>query len=379
VTEDYPDPRAFADSVTDDIWQRIDRLYPADLLGEAALPDWAAHRAHAARLMRTHVPDHDELREVRGMLADPRSGRIVIVGRSGSGKSAVFANALRPYAESARATLVPHFVGVGSTPATAAETARRIIATAAARLGIAADDARIHDPMSIGAMQALAAEATARGSRLIVAIDGVERIVDAGAIAWLRAPVPAGAQLVLTAPTKRDLPTAGADRRRMRVIRVRPLSKERGLAIVKGVLAEDGRALTPAQLESIVAHRHAASPGFLRTLVDELIAFPTHEGLPVRLEECLAARNLADLHRTVLRRVEDEVGRHAVRAILRVLCNAAGGMLEADLVQQAGGKHAEVSALRLQLGHALVDAGGRIALPPGDFAKAVRRMLGKKP
>jgi hypothetical protein len=380
VTEDYPDPRAFADSVTDEIWERIDRMYPADLLGEAALPDWAAHRAHAARLFWAHVPDHDELREVRGMLADPRSGRVVIVGPSGSGKSALFANALRPYAESARATLVQHFVGVGSTPATAAETARRIIATAAARLGIAPDDARVHDPMSVGAIQALAAEAmaTARGTRLIVAIDGVERIADVGEIAWLRAPVPAGAQLVLTAPTKRDLPPAEADRRRTRVIRVRPLSKARGRAMVEGVLAEDGRAITPAQLELIVAHRHAASPGFLRTLVDELISFPNHEGLPRRLEECRAARSLADLYRIVLRRVEAEVGRDAVRTILRVLCDAPVGMLEADLVQQAGGKHAEVSALRLQLGHALVDAGGRIALPPGDFARAVRRLLGKK-
>jgi hypothetical protein len=148
--------------------------------------------------------------------------------------------------------------------------------------------------------------------------------------------------------------------------------------MVEGVLAEDGRAITPAQLELIVAHRHAASPGFLRTLVDELISFPNHEGLPRRLEECRAARSLADLYRIVLRRVEAEVGRDAVRTILRVLCDAPVGMLEADLVQQAGGKHAEVSALRLQLGHALVDAGGRIALPPGDFARAVRRLLGKK-
>jgi hypothetical protein len=378
VTEDYPDPKAFADAVTDDIWERIDRLYPADLLGDAALPDWAAHRAHAARLTRTYVPDPDELREVRGLLSDPRSGRVVIVGPSGSGKSAVFANALRHYAESARATLVQHFVGVGATPATAAETARRVIVTAAARLGIAATDVRIGEPMSSDAMQALAAEAVARDTRLIVAIDGLERIVDVGAIAWLHAPVPAGAQLVLTAPRKRDLPPARADRRRTRVARVRPLSAGRARAMVEGVLAEDGRTLMPPQLESIVSHRHAPSPGFLRSLVDELIAFPTHEGLPGRLEECLATHSLAGLYRVVLRRIEDEVGRDAVRTILRVLCDAPGGMPEADLVAQAGGKHAEVSALRLQLGHALVDAGGRIALPPGDFAKAVRQMLGKK-
>jgi hypothetical protein len=51
-------------------------------------------------------------------------------------------------------------------------------------------------------------------------------------------------------------------------------------------------------------------------------------------------------------------------------------MPEAELVAAVAGRHAELSALRLQLGASLVDAGGRIALPPGALADAARQRFG---
>jgi hypothetical protein len=375
IFEDYPDPATFADSMIDDIWGRIDRMFPADLVGDAGLPDWAAHRAHSLRLMRSYVGDPDEIRGVQGLLADARTARIAIVGPPGCGKSALFANALRPYGESAHAVLVQHFVGVGSTPATAIDVARRMIRTVAARLGVDADNPRIQDVMSADSLCALGEWARASDLRLIMAIDGVDQVGDASMIGWLRAPPPKGVVMVVTARVARVLPSLRTRQRFSRRMRVRPLSGARARGLVEAVLAEHGRNLTSQQLDSIVTHRHAGNPAFLRTVIDELIACPTHERLPERLRDCVAARSPVGLYGIVLRRLSDEIGHAGVRTVLGVLADAPGGITEAAAVDAAKGMHAELSALRLQLGHALVDAGGRIAIRPGPFAEAVLRML----
>jgi hypothetical protein len=379
VTEDYPDPPTFASNVTEDIWSRIDRAFPADLLGDAALPGWSAQRAHAIRLWSTFVEDPDEIRAVRRLLVDARVQRVTIVGPTGCGKSALFAAVLRPYAESDRPTLIQHFVGVGDTPAEAVAVARRIVTTAAARIGIAPSDPRLADPCSELAMRTLAAEARDRDTRLMIGIDGLDRIVGAEQVEWLRSRLPEGVMLVVTALSQRAAPGGERSRGGSKVVRVRPIDANRARMVVERVLRENGRSLTSGQLDQIAQHPCARSPGFLRTVIDELIACASHEELPSRIRECLATKSMKALCGVVLRRLEAEIGAEAVREIFRKLLEAPDGMRESALVDAAGGKHAELSALRLQLGHALVDAGGRITLPPGDFAKAAQRILGKKP
>jgi hypothetical protein len=376
VTEDYPNPPAFASSVTEDIWSRIDRAFPADLLGDAALPGWSAQRAHAIRLATTFVEDAAELRAVRSLLVDARVQRVTIVGPTGCGKSALFAVALRPYAESERCTLIQHFVGVGETPAEAVAVARRIVATAAARIGIAPSDPRLADPCSELAMRTLAEEARDRDTRLMIGIDGLDRIAGAEQVEWLRSRLPEGVMLVVTALSQRAVPRGKGSRGGSKVVRVRPIDATRARAVVERVLHENGRSLTSAQLDEIAGHPCARSPGFLRTVIDELIACASHEELPSRIRECLAAKSMKALCGVVLRRLEAEIGAEAVREIFRTLLAAPSGMPEAELVAATGGRHAELSALRLQLGAALVDAGGRIALPSGALADAARRRFG---
>jgi hypothetical protein len=185
--------------------------------------------------------------------------------------------------------------------------------------------------------------------------------------------------LVVTALSQRAAPGGERSRGGSKVVRVRPIDANRARMVVERVLRENGRSLTSGQLDQIAQHPCARSPGFLRTVIDELIACASHEELPSRIRECLATKSMKALCGVVLRRLEAEIGAEAVREIFRKLLEAPDGMRESALVDAAGGKHAELSALRLQLGHALVDAGGRITLPPGDFAKAAQRILGKKP
>ena len=373
LREGYQDPRAFAKSVTDDLWAKIDALYPADLLGDAALEDWTAHRSYATQLIRSYQSDDTELQSVRACITDARIARVTIVGRSGTGKSALLAKSLEPYLFSNSAVVVQHFVGVGATPARVAEVARRIVAVSRSLLGVDSSAPGFDEPADAAqTLRALGAAARARGASLVIAIDGLEAAQGAEDFAWLRAAPHPGVKLILTALPSGVIAKTRAARSSCRRIKVGPLDAPRARAMVMALLEREAHSLPNAEINRILAHPSAGVPAFLNALLTELMVSADHEGLAARLRECLAARTLAGLHLIALRRIESELGEAFVDAALRQLASAPAGVTESELVAGVDKMHAELAALRLRLGNELVDAGGLISLPAGAFADAVR-------
>jgi hypothetical protein len=372
VTEDYRDPPSFADQVTADLWAKIDRAYPRDLVGDAALADWTAHQAHAARLTRHFQADEGELRAIRSFLAESAVGRVAIVGPTGCGKSAVLAKAVEYLVGSERAVVVHHFVGVGATAARMPDICGRLAEVSRTLLAVPAGDPAFAVAADSEAMlRALGAAAMARGAILILAIDGLDAAEGVEGLAWLRCDPPPGVKLFMTGLPNGAVARAPGRRRGSRRIRLKPLDARRARPMIESVLARNGRALPSAVIDEILAHPCAGVPGFLQALLDELMVSADHAGLVDRVRECLAPRTLAGLHRLVLRRIESGLGADFVGSAMRILADAGSGLAEPDLVAMLGGRHAELTSLRLQVGSQLIDAGGRISLPPGAFANAV--------
>ena len=372
LSEGYATPGAFADSVTTDLWSKIDEIYQADLLGDAALEDWTAHASYARQLTRSYQPDETELQSVRACITDARVGRVTIVGRSGAGKSALLAKSLEPYLFSNSAVVVQHFVGVGATPARVTEVAWRIVAVARSLLGVDSSAPGFDAPADAAqTLRALGAAARARGASLVSASDGLDAAHGAGDFAWLKAPTTPGVKLVLTSLPSGAMAKTPAPRGSSRRIQVRPLDAPRARAMVMALLEREARSLPDPEIDRILAHPGARIPAFLDALLVELMVSADHEGLAARLRECLAARSLAGLHAIALERIESELGASFVATALRHVASVPAGRTESELVAAVGDKHAELAALRLRLGNELVDAGGLVSLPPGAFADAV--------
>lgn len=374
IRDRYPDPNAFAKLVTEDLWTRIDAAYPRDLVGDAALEDWTAHQSRAARLLRHYQPDHDALRSLRDSLTDRRTRRITVKGPAGSGKSSFVAKALEAYVGSSAMVQVMHFVGVGETAARCADIARRIVLTARRLLGETLDDSEpVPAPESVAALHALGEAAIRRGATLVIAMDGLDAVHDVGSFEWLRAEPPNGVKLVLTALPGGLIARNSAACRGSRSMRLPPLDRFRARKVVLALLAWHGRTLPESQLTVLLDHSCASNPGYLHRLIEELTVSADHETVPDRLRECLLARSLAGLCDIILRRVESELGRTFVASALRTLMDQQAGLSESEFVSKLDEMHAETSALRLRLSNDLVDAGGRISIPPGAFADALRK------
>lgn len=374
VCDGYPDPRAFATRVTEDLWARIDAAYPRDLVGDAALEDWTAHQSHAARLLRNHQPDDDSIRALRGRLTDRSTRRIIISGTAGSGKSSFIVKALEAYVGSTTMVPIVHFVGVGRTSTTLSDITRRIVRTSRRLLGVSDEAGETRSAAeSVASLRALGAAATRRGATLVIAIDGLDAVDQLESFEWLHGALPDGVKLVMTALRRGPLVQAPSMRRGSWRMPMAPLDQPRARAMMAALLAWQGRTLPEAQLAAILAHPCASSPGFLCRLLDELTMSADHESILPRLGQCLRARSLAGLHDVILRRIESEFGKAFVANAMRFLIGKRAGVAESELVSALDNRQAEVSALRLHMGQDLVDAAGRISIRPGAFAEAVRR------
>lgn len=373
VLENYRDPAAFAHAVTEDLWSRIDRDFPRDLVGDASLPDMAAQLSHRRRCRKQYDEDHEEISALQGAIADPTVSRVIVEGGHASGKTTLLARSVDGLTGSAHLVVVDHYVGIGRSAPAPEPVAHRIMAVASSRLGLAIDEIPFgkHDQPNTR-MSAIGELARQLGKRLVVAIDGVDAMVPTPGSRWLEDIAPRGVTLVLTAVPGGAVASAHAAAPHAVTIPVRPFTEKRTIMAVRRMMEAEGRELPKAALESIVAHPASRHPGFLRVLINELLVCPTHEELPVRLQECLAAQDLRGLYRTLLTRLENEFGRTFVGDVLAAIASAPEGITEPELIRSLGANHVSWYGLQLQLHTAVSDAGGTIRIPPGAFAEAVR-------
>ena len=372
--ENYADPKALAELVRKDLGEVIDRLFPEGSESDTLTREAAEHEAWARSRQRVYVAREAHFRRLDEHAAGD-GPPLVVLGESGSGKTALLANWVKRLRERTDAPFViQHYIGASSGSTDWMAMLRRILGELDRHFGL-----KLEIPDQPAALRMAFANGLYRAAaagRAVIVLDGLNQLEDrdqALDLAWLPPEVPANLRLVLS--TLAGRPLDELQRRGWPSMNVELLSVEERLVLIPKYLEQYGKTLAPAPTEAVAQAEETRNPLYLRVLLEELRLWGQHESLLQRIAYYLEAQTLPELFEKVFIRWEKDYEGETdlVGDVLSLLARSRRGLSEAELMDLLGTgaepiTRAMLSPLLLAAGDSLVDRSGLLGLSH-DFAR----------
>jgi tetratricopeptide (TPR) repeat protein len=379
VRENYADPKALGELVLADLTKVINDTWPEGSLPDPLDREAMDHEAFAQSRAKVYIGRDEYFQKLDAHAAGTGDQPLVILGESGSGKSALLANwALRHRAAHPGDFLLLHFIGGTPYSSDWAAMLRRTMGEFKRKFGIAQD---IPDqPDALRSAFANWLHMAAAKGRIILILDALNQLEDrdgAPDLAWLPPVMPENVRLIASTLPGRALDEI--NKRRWPVLHVQPLDPAERQQFITGYLAQYTKALSPARAARIAEEKQSANPLYLRALLEELRLFGEHERLDERITHYLQAGTVPELYEKILARWEADYagGTDLVGDAMTLLWAARRGLTEAELLQALGKDgeplpRAQWSPLFLAAGDSLVSRSGLLTFFHDYLREAVR-------
>jgi tetratricopeptide (TPR) repeat protein len=405
VRENYLTPSALGELVLQDLSAVIDRLYPEGSQPDPLDREAAEHEVFAQSRARVYIGRQEDFDRLDAH-AHGDGPPLVVLGESGSGKSALLANWAihyrasfqdRPPQEAARwkklaglfqsslargraPLVITHFIGASPYSADWMAMLRRIMGEFKRRF-----DIQQGIPDQPDALRAAFANwlhmAAARG-RVVLILDALNQLEDrdgAPDLVWLPPVIPANVRLIVSTLPSRSLQDLA--KRGWPTLNVEPLTPVERARLIKEYLAQYTKTLSPDRAERIGNARQCTNPLYLRALLDELRVYGDHLTLGQRIDDYLSAPTVADLYAKILERYEQDYDRDRpglVRDAMCLLWASRRGLAEVELLDLLGSNGAPLprarwSPLYLAAEQSFVSRSGLIGFFHDYLRQAVRR------
>ncbi len=326
--DNYPDPQTLGQRVLEDLTVVINQQYPPESKPNPLDREAAEHEAFARSRTGVYIGRQeyfDRLDEHTAGDGPP----LVVLGESGSGKSALLANwAMRYRQAHADDLLLMHFIGGTPQSADWAAMLRRVMGELKRRFDIPQE---IPDqPDALRAAFANWLHLAAAKGRVVLVLDALNQLEDrdgAADLIWLPPVIPENVRLVLS--TLPGRPLDDLQERGWPALEIQPLEDGERRQFIEQYLAQHTKQLAPAQLERIARADQAANPLYLRALLEELRVFGIHKLIPERIEHYLGAGTVDDLYELILTRYEEDYDRDRpglVRDVMTLIWAAGHGL-----------------------------------------------------
>ena len=346
LRENYPDPSRLSAMVLADLTAAIEAQFPKEDIPDLLAREAQDHEAFAEIRRRTYI-GRAEYFEALDRHAAGDGGPLLLLGDSGSGKSALLANWLAHWRENhPKDIIVQHYVGGTADSTDYWRLMIRLMAEIKRWSGdpdvLPTKHENLLNDFSLWLTKARA-KAAHEGVRFILVLDALNQLNDqdhALLLGWLPE-YPFTGPLRLIASTLPGEP--GADHlletikdRRWQELCVQPLTVEERRRMIADYLARFGKKLDEHRLARLAAAAPAANPLYLKILLDELRVTGTHDRLDQRLTEYLAAADIPALLQQVLARYQRDYERDRkglVAEALSLIYAARRGISEPELLQ----------------------------------------------
>ncbi|MEW6366949.1 MAG: tetratricopeptide repeat protein [Acidobacteriota bacterium] len=392
LRENYADPGQLAAMVLADLSAAVEAQFPKESIPDPLSKAAQEHEAFAETRRRTYV-GRAEYFEALDRHAVSGGGPLVLLGDSGSGKSALLANWLAHWRQGhPEDFVVQQYVGGTADSANHWWLMGRVIAEIKRwsedpeAQPSTCDDIRRDFPLWLAKARARAAH---KGVRLILVLDALNQLDDqdhARLLGWLpEHPFSGPLRLVVsTLPGKsgEDDPLSAIRKRGWQELHIEPLTVEERRRLIVDYLARFGKTLDEHRLVRLASAASADNPLYLKILLDDLRVTGTHERLHQRLTDYLAATDIPSLLQQVLDRYQRDYERDRpglVADVLGLIFASRRGLSETELLQllrpadQAQLPPAIWTLLRAALEDSLVDRGGILNFAHEFLRRAVGR------
>jgi nephrocystin-3 len=293
VRENYPDPKTLGELVLADLTKVIKELWPEGSQPDPLDREAMDHEAYAQSRERVYIgrPEYFDRLDTHAAANDTQP--LVVLGDSGSGKSAMLANWVARYRQAHPDALVlQHYIGATPYSADWAAMLRRLMGEFKRRLGLQQDipdqpDAlRSAFPNWLYMANASLAHPMGEGGRrpgegfnkIILVLDALNQLEHrdgAPDLVWLPPVLPENVRLIVS--TLPGRPLDEIQKRHWPTLKVELLSADERRKLIAEYLAQHAKALNAARVERIAAAPPSANPLYLRVLLDELRLVRTHE------------------------------------------------------------------------------------------------------
>ena len=315
VHEDYSDPKRLGELVLEDMTAVINRLFPEGTQPDALDKEAAEHEIFARSRCVVEVRPGEKVgvyigrQEYIDQLDAHAAGDgkpLVLLGESGSGKTALLANWSRNYrACHEDIFVIQHYIGATQASTDWMAMLRRILGEFNRKF-----DLRIEIPDKPDALRETFANAlhmaAARG-RIILLFDALNQLEDrdqASDLVWLPPEIPSNVRLIVS--TLPGRPLDDLKKRGWPAMEVKPLDVNERKKLIVAYLKQYRKDLSDLRVERIAAAPQTANPLYLRALLEELRLWGDHDRLDECIDGYLAAGTVDNLYEKILERYEKD-------------------------------------------------------------------------
>ncbi len=370
--EDYPDPKSLAPAILKQLEDAIDKRFPKENIPDPLVREARDHEAFAEIRRRTYIgrPAYFEALDQHCHGDGPP---LILLGESGSGKSALIANWIEHWRrEHPRDHVFQHYIGGTVDSAVHWKIMSRLMAEIKKWGGDSEELPRSHDDLLRRFPLWLAKariKASQDGSKFVVILDALNQLEDrdhSHLLGWLPFESFFGNLRLIVSTLPGDTLDV-LEKWPWTHLRVEPLTGEERARIIVEYLNRFGKKLDKSRLDRLSITTAAANPLYLKIVLDELRVTGTHEGLDERLDDYLSATDIPSLLTKVLRRYQKDYEhdrKGLVSETLGLIWSARRGLTENELLQILRPENlaqlpaAVWATLRAVLEESLVDRGG---------------------
>jgi hypothetical protein len=365
LRENYRDPRQLAEWVERDLTDLVNQLYPADESITALDLEILDQEMQAESYAAVYIRRPEYFRRLNDHVA-AGGPPLLVLGDSGAGKSALLANwALDFQSRHPDQPVLLHFVGATPQSSNWVWLLTRLMTEIKQRLQLTEEVPPDKDKLRERFPEFLRL-AAAKG-RLVVVLDGLNQLADrdhALELAWLPGVLPSNIRLIVS--TLPGPVLEAARHRGWQEMTVGLLEPGERRELIVEYLAQFAHALSQQQLDLLAQAPGSSNPLFVRTVLDELRLFGSHEQLPGEIAQYLQYRDVGSLFGRILERWENDYERDRpglVRDALTYLYVARRGLTEVELRELLGTEgqplpQAVWGALRLAAASAVLERSG---------------------
>lgn len=276
VRENYKDPKELGQLVLEDMTNVINRLYPKDEVIDPLDRLAMEHEAFAQSRTRVYIGRQEYFDRLDRHI-ESKSQPLVIIGKSGCGKSALIANWAMRYREGHPDDLViMHFIGSSPYSTDWKAMVRRIMGELSRKLDIEIKIPDKPDELRMAFANILSMASAKR--KFVLIIDGLNQLEDidnAPDLVWLPPVIPENVRMILS--TLPGRPMDELMKREWETLEIKPLKEDERKELIVQYLALYARSMSEDRVERIANAEQSSNPLFLRALLDELRVFGSHE------------------------------------------------------------------------------------------------------